>query len=941
MLSPKAQYNLRNAKEYFREHLQVGDYYAQENEVQGEWFGQGAEKLGLNGAVKEQQFEALCEGNNPITNERLTARKNTTRTKDGKEVANRRIFYDFTISPPKSVSIAGLYQDVRIVHIHNKAVQTAMREMEKFAMTRVRKNRRSDDRATGNVIGAAFRHDTSRALDPHLHTHCIVMNATYDPVENRWKALQNYEMLKAQKFVENLYYHELAKGLKQLGYVIENNVRDFEIRSISPELIERFSKRHQQIDAGVREHLSNGNRPKNLKELRAQIAHEKRDRKIKESSASNLHAHWTGQMTPADIASLAPENAPNSVDKITPDIGAIVTWADERVFERKSVVEDYQLKAAALIRGQGEDFTLQNLDAEIDCRNYLKNERDHNITTHVAIDRELAIVDTAQKGRNQHAPFCENYQPSIATITGEQKSAVERILGSQDYVTLFRGGAGTGKTFALQEVNRGLQDAGYSVVVLAPQRQQVIDLQKDGFAAQTVARFLAKSDLPSNPVVIIDEAGQIGGKQMSDLFTTLKASETRIILSGDTRQHGAVEASDALRAIEKYAHLHPAELTAIRRQDPGKGRDENERVFIGEYREAVKAASKGEVVESFERLDSLDCVVEVDEASRQATLADDYLQVRKAGESTLIVSQTWDEIHAVNAAVRQRLKDEGQLGKDTKLAFYESRDLDNAQKRDARYYEQGDYVYFIKKYGRFGKGELAKVESASEQGLSLCKNGKVTTVSFKQSKHFVVARQSELDLAPGDCLQMKFNGKSADGKPIVNGELVTVSRIAKSGKIAVVDDRGQRKTLAPTQRLANLGYAVTSYASQGKTVDTVLFSDSQNRAATNRNQWYVSISRARRKIKIYTSDKEALRENLLRLGERALAMDLATKAKLSDSLAKESIKLAQRSRMIAEQIAKGQLLKKLREPPPSPLQRIQPPRRTLSRSQSRGMRQSL
>ena len=941
MLSPKPQYNLRNAKAYFREHLQVGDYYAQENTVQGEWFGQGAEKLGLQGAVKEQQFVALCEGNNPTTNERLTMRKNTTRTKDGKEVANRRIFYDFTISPPKSVSIVALYEDKRLIKIHDEAVRKAMQEMEQYAMTRVRKNGRSDDRATGNIIGAAFRHDTSRALDPHLHTHCIVMNATYDLVENKWKALQNYEMLKAQKFVENYYYHELVKGLHQYGYPIENNARDFELRGVSPELIEKFSKRHQQIDAGVRERLSQGERPQNLKALRAQIAHDNRARKIRESSADQLRSHWREQMSPQERQSIAIPNLARFDLKNETDMVSLVDWADERVFERKSVVEDYQLKAAALIRGRGKDFSLQDLNAEINRRDYLKNERDHTMTTHVALDRELYIVRTAEEGRFKNSPFCENYQPSIVTITGEQKSAIERILGSQDYVTLFRGGAGTGKTFALQEVSRGLESAGYAVVVLAPQRQQVIDLQNDGFEAQTVARFLAQSDLPNNAVVIIDEAGQIGGKQMSELFTTLKASETRIILSGDTRQHGAVEASDALRAIEKYAHLSAAELTAIRRQDPAKGRDENERIFIGEYREAVKAASEGKVFESFERLDALDCVEQVDEASRQATLADDYLQARQAGEKTLVVAQTWDEIHAVNDAVRERLKNEGLLGKESKLAFYESRDLDSAQKRDARYYQQGDCVYFIKKYGRFSKGALAKVEAANEQGLSLRINGKVTTVSLKQSKHFVVVRERELALAPGDRLQMKFNGKSSDNKPIVNGELVTVARIYKNGKVAVVDDRGQRKTLAPEQRLANLGYAVTSYASQGKTVDTVLFSDSQNKAATNRNQWYVSISRARRKIKIYTSDKEVLRENLLRLGERTLAMDFAHANQKGGPWIRKGIDHARRvSNMILKQ-TQQQLLNQLRKVTPVQRQPIKPPRRASRHRQSRGIRQSM
>jgi ATP-dependent exoDNAse (exonuclease V) alpha subunit len=158
------------------------------------------------------------------------------------------------------------------------------------------------------------------------------------------------------------------------------------------------------------------------------------------------------------------------------------------------------------------------------------------------------------------------------------------------------------------------------------------------------------------------------------------------------------------------------------------------------------------------------------------------------------------------------------------------------------------------------------------------KDGKASAVSLKQAKHFVVARPYETNLAEGDRLQLKFNGRSVDGKQLLNGELVTVAKIFKNGHLSVVDDRGIRKTLAPNQRLANLGYAITSYGSQGKTVDTVLFSDSQNQAATNRKQWYVTISRARRKIKIYTADKETLRENLLRNGEELLAMDLKARA---------------------------------------------------------------
>ena len=105
---------------------------------------------------------------------------------------------------------------------------------------------------TGNFAAALFTHDTSRALDPHVHTHCIVFNATFDPVENRWKALQNYELLRARKFAENAYYHELARELRGFGYRIQNRARgDFQIEGISDELCRRFSKRRAEIDRAM------------------------------------------------------------------------------------------------------------------------------------------------------------------------------------------------------------------------------------------------------------------------------------------------------------------------------------------------------------------------------------------------------------------------------------------------------------------------------------------------------------------------------------------------------------------------------------------------------------------------------------------------------------------------------------------------------------------
>ena len=214
MVTAKTQYNLKNAREYFEEHLCVGDYYDQGQRVAGEWIGTGAERLGLSGRIRADEFLRLCENQHPISGEKLTQRLNTSRTEGDGSAANRRIFYDFTFSPPKSVSLAAfLGSDERILDAHARAVRSALREFEQFAATRVRLSGVRNERLTGNFVTALFQHETSRSLDPHLHTHCIVFNATFDPVEDRWKALENYQLLRARKFAENAYYHELAREL--------------------------------------------------------------------------------------------------------------------------------------------------------------------------------------------------------------------------------------------------------------------------------------------------------------------------------------------------------------------------------------------------------------------------------------------------------------------------------------------------------------------------------------------------------------------------------------------------------------------------------------------------------------------------------------------------------------------------------------------------------
>ena len=125
---------------------------------------------------------------------------------------------------------------------------------------------------------------------------------------------------------------------------------------------------------------------------------------------------------------------------------------------------------------------------------------------------------------------------------------------------------------------------------------------------------------------------------------------------------------------------------------------------------------------------------------------------------------------------------------------------------------------------------------------------------------------------PATEVLLKANGRSEDDRKLANGELVTIEEIHEDGRIALADGRVLSHTSASSCAATR---ASTSYASQGKSVDHVLFSDSAVKAATNQEQWYVTISRGRKGVQIFTADKIQLRQNVLRSGGRELALDIA------------------------------------------------------------------
>lgn len=259
-----------------------------------------------------------------------------------------------------------------------------------------------------------------------------------------------------------------------------------------------------------------------------------------------------------------------------------------------------------------------------------------------------------------------------------------------------------------------------------------------------------------------------------------------------------------------------------------------------------------------------------DQASK---LAEEYVKLAAQDASAVVVSQTWTEVHRVNSSVRDALKTKGLLGvTDTEVQVLDRLDLTDAQKRDDRFYPQDAVIVFNQKVREAEPGAKGKLTGILKSGVLVEVGGRVVTVSNKLFDRISVCLPREVSVAAGDRLHLKANRKLASGERVTNGELVTVKTVQADGGVELTDGRvldGSFREFLP-------GYAVTSYGSQGKTVDYVLFSDSTIKAATNAQQWYVTISRGRRGIRLFTPDKEQLRENIARSGHRPLAIEFAS-----------------------------------------------------------------
>jgi len=458
---------------------------------------------------------------------------------------------------------------------------------------------------------------------------------------------------------------------------------------------------------------------------------------------------------------------------------------------------------------------------------------------------------------------------SQRSLLPDQTAVAELTLASTDWITSIEGRAGAAKTTTVGVIHEFEENQGYTVCGFAPTTRAVKSLSEAGVSARTVASLLESQSArdASNEVWIIDESSLLPTRQVNRLLRKAREqSVARIVFVGDQGQHHAIEAGRLVYQMQEAGML-VARLDTIRRQrDP-------------ELREAVMRAAKGEVAESLAILERRGDIREVAHIEqRRAQIAREYIAAHASGQRVLVVSPANDERRELNKAIRAELIARGHVSPlGTEQTILVNRGLSGAQRAIAYNYEERDVIRFTRGSKQFAipKGGYGRVEAVDRDANVLTVNtGDGRRVQYNPVRLFGVEvfREEQRALSRGDRIQFRTPDRALG---VANGDFATIKTIDPRRAVLCLDNGNELSVAADRLRHIDHGYASTSHSAQGATVDRVIVGIDTRLSAelVNRKQFYVSISRARTSITIYTDDRGQLPRAPNRSREKSVAIE--------------------------------------------------------------------
>lgn len=876
LVMSKGALSLGQAETYYQEKYSQDDYYSESHRVTGYWYGRAAAALELQGEVSDEQFRAVLRGLDP-NNGAVLVNAAAGRTE-------RRAGWDATFNAPKSVSIQALVGgDARLTQAHRRAVERALKEVELFAQARQRRGQ--EWVTTANIVAARFEHIAARPSkdgagpDPHLHTHVVVTNMSIRP-DGQWRSLDPVEIYRSQAFATAVYRSELAREVQRHGYRIEITGRDgrWELEGYSREQVMAFSQRRKDIEELLNRQGLSGAAAAQIAAHQSRLAKQPR-------SEEQLRAEWQARAIQFGIETkrIARQAQMRVAITFAPEQAAeqALRFSVEHNIEREAVIDRRALEGSALqyAMGRVDLDALRDRSTEWQMRHALirleagATSAQGAFTTPAMIELERDNIRLMLSGRGSAASIARSHEirawAEQHELLPDQAEAAELTLTSNDWLTAIEGRAGAAKTTTVSAIREFAEERGYSVSGFAPTTRAVKALSEGGVNAQTVASMFEAPlrDSASKQLWIIDESSLLPTRQMNHLLQRAhEARVERVVFVGDIRQHHAIEAGRPIFQMEQ-AGMRVARLEIIRRQrDPS-------------LREAVRLAAEGRVAAALAALDEQNRIREIagiDE--RYRAIANEYVRAVQQGEMVLVVSPGNDERRRLNAEIRSALIKRGHVAQDSATHTILVREnLTRAQRASAQSYEVGDVIRFTQGSNAFGfdKGTRTRVlavDSTLNQLTVSKENGTNIRYNPLRLQGVELFRQEQRALAIGDRIQFRAPQRDL---AVANGEFAAIATIDKDRAMLRLDD-GRQVDARPEQlQHIDYGYASTSHSSQGATVDRVIVNIDTNRSAelVNRKQFYVSISRARLSLTLYTDNRESLDAAVNRNREKSLALE--------------------------------------------------------------------
>ncbi|MEP7348485.1 MAG: MobF family relaxase [Sphingorhabdus sp.] len=884
-------------------YYEADDYYAGDGLSPSEWQGKGAEDLGLSGDVDREQFRDLLDGK--VANQQLGT------TRDGQ--LEHRPGWDVTLSAPKSVSImAEVAGDRRLIAAHGAAVRTALTHVEQhMAATRIRDGGTVTREATGNLVVASFQHGTSRAQDPQLHTHNVILNATKGE-DGTWRSLEPRAIYQLQKQIGAIYRQELALKVRELGYDIETGKESmFEIKGVSSEVMAAFSTRSAEIEAALGERGTTRDEASAAEKQIAALA--TRQAKVATDHASLLKdwretadAAGFGANARMTLISAAEATAASSDHKANVAMHGEITahraiaHASEKLGERQSVFAASELQEEAGRFGLGNVSYVQIVQSvegatkqgDLLPRSYVdrRGAEFAGFTTRNNVETETKMLQIEAAGRGALPPIASRMDAAKAVASAaaeakregfdwnaDQRIATAQLLTSRNRITALQGYAGTAKTTTvLATFARDAEARGMQVTALAPTASAAMVLGEAlGTRGDTVARHLVSPERTSggkSAVWIVDEASLLSARDTAKLFEQAEKQNARIILVGDVKQLGSVEAGAAFAQLQGSG-METAKLDEIVRQTNNATKEAVLASIEGDARKALVALDRGggKIIETPDRAD------------RFAAIAKDYAALDKPTRTkTLVIEPSREGRDALTSDIRAALAQSGALtGPGTNMQSLVAKGLTRAEARDPISYDKGDIVRFTRDYADKGvsRGEtyrVAAIDRAKAAVALKAADGREIDWRLRQwgaGKVQAFSPQS-LELKTGDRIQFTRNDREA-GR--INGGRAEVTAINEQAHTATIrSPRGQTQTLAldnPRDQHIRHAYVETAFAAQGRTADHVIIhADSRATNLVDQKSFYVGISRAKETATIFTNDRAKL---ISAINERAGSVQTA------------------------------------------------------------------